>query len=131
MWQVAGARTATAKTDLDRAYLGEAQLLLSSSTSRHMPPAICQHALSSRPPDNPASPETQTTYVKKGMGCTSFRSGSFSRTVSACLFFRSPRASSMMACVSAALTDTSWIDMSLIACKTGRNYNVTKLEPKL
>lgn len=65
------------------------------------------------PPADPAAPGTRTTYVKKGMGCTSFRSGSFALTVSACRFFRSPRASSTMACVSAALTDTSWIDMSL------------------
>lgn len=59
------------------------------------------------------------------MGCTSFRSGSFSRMVSACRLLRSPRASSTMACDSAALTDTSWMDMSLKEHKTEKNNHVT------
>lgn len=134
---------ATAKRDLDYTYLGQAWLLLSGQKLGHTPAAMsaCTQApptppawsqslsLVWGPPADPAPLEDQATYVRKGMGCTSFRSGSFSLTVSACLFFRSPRASSMMACVSAALTDTSWIDMSLTAQRVGQG-EITKLQTR-
>ena len=79
--------------------------------SRQWSPACVPRAPTHAGPCSRLTP--WTTYVRKGMGCTSFRSGSFSRTVSACRFLRSPRASSTMACDSAALTDTAWMDMSL------------------
>lgn len=134
---------ATAKRDLDYTYLGQAWPLCRGQKVGHTPPALsaCTRTpptppawgqsliLAQGPPADPATPEIRATYVKKGMGCTSFRSGSFSRTVSACLFLRSPRASSTMACVSAALTDTLWIDMSLTAQRI-RQGEITTLQTR-
>lgn len=64
------------------------------------------------------------TYVKKGIGWTSLRSGSLSRTSKACLFLRNSSASSMILPVSAALTFTLWIDMSLRNSKKWRQVKV-------
>lgn len=142
MWQVAGIKNSKSKERLQLVVLGRGLACLLAAKCTCAPLGVCPACtrppltsaqrqasgplpLVQAPAADPAPPESRATYVKKGMGCTSFRSGSFSLTVSACRFFRSPRASSTMACVSAALTDTSWIDMSLKACETERNYNVT------
>lgn len=124
-----GSRTAT-EWDFDRGRPG-----LLPAVTRPCAPSSCHGSspggLSLLPSRAqwPLATQTQTTYVKKGMGCTSFRSGSFSCMVSACRLLRSPRASSMMACDSAALTDTSWMDMSLRVRETERSDRVT-LEPR-
>lgn len=120
MWQVARVKNGNSKEGLRQDLPGRGP---AASAVTHLQPSLKVQPAPNHQPT--LHPKTQTTYVKKGMGCTNFRSGSFSRMVSACLFFRSPRASPMMACVSAALTDTSWIDMSLTVCKTRRNYNAT------